>query len=390
MDISYILNELGEDRESYHGSVSPPLFQSSNFCFPSVSQMRESLAHEMDTPFYTRGNNPTVTILRKKLAALAGAEEALVFASGSAAIGAAVMSQLSQGDHVVCVQKPYSWTYKLLTKLLARFGVESTFIEGIDPEEWSSACQPNTKVFMLESPNSMTFELQDLPAVVEIAKAKGIVTILDNSYATPINQAVIPMGIDIAAHSASKYLSGHSDMVAGVLCTSRKIAEQIFGGEYMTLGGIISPNEAWLMLRGLRTLPVRLDRVAESTPKVVAFLEQHPLIEKVYYPFSESFPQYELTQKQMVKPGGQFSIELKARDIAAAERFCDHLKRFLMACSWGGHESLIFPICALYDSQNYGQTELPWNFVRMYVGLEDPDLLIQDLSQALEAMEKLD
>ncbi len=346
--------------------------------------MRDALAYEMDIPFYSRGNNPTVSILGKKLAAMAGSEEALVFASGSAAIAAAVMANLKQGDHVVCVQKPYSWTGKLLSKLLGRFGVTTTYIEGTTVEEWESSVQDNTRLFMLESPNSMTYELQDLAEVVKIAKAHEIITVLDNSYATPVNQPAISLGIDITTHSASKYLSGHSDVVAGVLCCSREMAEKIFEGEYMTLGGIISPQNAWLMIRGLRTLGIRLDRVAQSTPRIVSFLEQHPKIEKVIYPFSESFPQYALTQKQMLRPGGMFSILLKAPDIAGCERFVNALQRFLLACSWGGHESLIFPICTLYGSQNYSESPLPWNFARIYIGLEEPEALIADLEQALD------
>lgn len=384
MDLSYIINEYGEDRDQYFGSISPPLYQSSNFCFPTVKVLRESLAQEMDVPFYTRGNNPTTTILRKKLAALAGAEEAMVFGSGSAAIASAMMAQLHAGDHVVCVQKPYSWTHKLLTKLLSRFGVESTFIDGRDPEAWARAAQPNTKVFMLESPNTMTFELQDIAAVADIARSKGIVTILDNSYCTPLNQKPIEMGIDITAHSASKYLSGHSDMVAGVLCMSRTMCEKVWNSEYMTLGGILAPHDAWLMLRGLRTLPIRMERVAATTPRIVEFFEGHPKVKEVMYPFSPSNPQLDLAKRQMAAPAGQFSILLDAPDIAACERFCDSLQRFLMACSWGGHESLIFPICALYDSANYAETELPWNFIRFYVGLETPEVLLDDLAQALD------
>lgn len=386
MDLSYILNELGEDRSSYAGSVSPPIFQSSNFCFPTVEGMRQAIADEMDTPFYSRGSNPTLNILRQKVAALAGSEDALLFASGSAAIAAAVMANLQQGDHVVCVQKPYSWTGKLLSKLLERYGVTTSYIEGTQVSEWESSIQANTRLFMLESPNSMTYELQDLQAVTTLAKAHNIITVLDNSYCTPVNQPSIALGIDITTHSGSKYLSGHSDMVAGVLCCNRPMAEKIFKGEYMTLGGILSPQNAWLMLRGLRTLEIRLQRAAESTPKVVAYLEQHPKIEKVLYPFSESFPQYELGQSQMKQPGGMFSILLKTDDLAACERFANALTRFLMACSWGGHESLIFPICALYNSMNYSETPLPLNFVRVYIGLEDPDILIADLDQALAKM----
>lgn len=383
MDISHILNELGEERERHYGSVSTPVYQSSNFCFPSVAAMRTSLEDEMDVPFYTRGHNPTVAVLQQKLAALEGAEAALVFASGSAAVAAAVMSGLQAGDHVVCVQKPYSWTGKLLSKVLKRYGVDTTFIDGTLVENWDAACLPTTRLFMMESPNSMTFELQDIPAVASLAKSRGIRTVLDNSYATPLNQQPLQMGIDIVVHSASKYLSGHSDMVAGVLCCSRKLAEDIFAGEFMTLGGIVSPNEAWLMIRGLRTLSIRMDRVAQSTAKVVAFLEQHPKVERIIYPFHASHPQHDLARKLMRQGTGQFSILLKAPDLAACERFSDSLKRFLLACSWGGHESLQFPICTLYKSQNYAETPLPWNFVRFYVGLEEPEVLIADLEQAL-------
>ncbi|RMG69398.1 MAG: aminotransferase class V-fold PLP-dependent enzyme, partial [Bacteroidetes bacterium] len=262
----------------------------------------------------------------------------------------------------------------------------ATFVDGTDPAHFVEAIRPETKLFMLESPNSMTFELQDIAAVVAIARAHGITTALDNSYATPLNQQPLTLGVDMVMHSASKYLNGHSDVVAGVLCTSRARAEKIFASEYMTLGGILSPHDAWLMLRGLRTLPLRMQRVAETTPKVVAFLEAHPLVERVLYPFSPQFPQYELARRQMKHPAGQFSVLLKAADIAAADRFCNALKTFLLACSWGGYESLAFPISALYDSANYNQTTLPWNMVRFYVGLEDAGYLIADLAQALEQM----
>lgn len=388
-DLSFIINHLGEERENYFRAVSPPIIQTSNFAFPSIEEMRKSLAHEMDISFYTRGHNPTVAILRKKLAALEGAEECLVFSSGSAAIAAAVMSSVQAGDHVVCVQKPYSWTNKLLNNLLAKYGVETTMIEGRDPENFRKAIQPNTRLFMMESPNSITFDLQDIEAVVAIAKEHGITTAIDNSYSTPLNQQPIKMGVDMTMHSASKYLSGHSDMVAGVLCCSRERAERIFESEFMTLGGIISPNDAWLMIRGLRTLPIRMERVAASTPKIVAFLEAHPMVEEVLYPYSPNFPQYELAKKQMKNPTGQFSLILKTDDIKAVDRFCNSLKAFLLACSWGGYESLIFPMATLYGSANYSETTLPFNLIRFYIGLEEPEMLIADLAQALEKMKSV-
>ncbi len=385
METSDILNHLGEERESYFDAVTPPLMQSSNFHFPTIQAMREALKDEFGVHFYTRGNNPTVEILRKKVAALEGAEDALIFGSGSAAIAAAVMNSVNNGDHVVCVKKPYSWTDKLLNKLLVNYGIETTMIDGNEIENFERALKANTKLIIIESPNSVTFELQDIKAVADLAKSKGIATMIDNSYCTPLYQKPIEMGIDIVVHSASKFINGHSDVVAGVLCSGAKRIENIFHNEFMTLGGIISPNDAWLMIRGLRTLPIRLDRSTDSTEKVVAYLENHPKVIHINYPFSKKYnPQYNLAQKQMKRGGAMFSFKLDIENLEQADTFCNSLNCFLMACSWGGYESLIFPTSALYSSQNYGNTTQPFNLVRMYIGLEDPELLIKDLEQALE------
>lgn len=383
-DISHILNHLGEEREKYSGSVSPPIFQSSNFCFNTVEQMREALKHEDSVPFYTRGYNPTVATLRQKIAALEGAEDALIFGSGSGAMAAGVMSAVKSGDHLICVKKPYSWTNKLLNSLLKQYGVEATMVDGTDIENFRAAIKPNTKLIILESPNSVTFEMQDIRAVAALAKQHNITTLIDNSYSTPVFQRPIEMGIDMTVHSASKYLGGHSDLVAGVLTGSKKRIAEIFQNEFMTLGGIISPNDAWLMLRGLRTLRIRVERSNTTAAKVVEFMENHPKVDKVFFPFSKNNPQYELAKSQMSGTGGMFSAQLKVKDVAAVELFCNSLNRFLLACSWGGHESLIFPTCALYDSRNYSKTEFPWNHIRFYVGLEEPDEIIEDLKQAFD------
>jgi len=384
MDLSYILNHLGEDRENYKNAVSPPVFQSSNFTFQDIAAMRQALKHEKDVPFYTRGCNPTVAILRKKIAALEKAEDSLIFSSGSAAIASAVLSQVKSGDHIICVQKPYSWTNKLLNNFLTRFEVESTMIDGTNPANYEMAIKENTRLLFLESPNSITFELQDIANTAKIAQKHGLITVIDNSYATPLYQTPIEMGIDIVTHSASKYLGGHSDIVAGVLCSNSRIIQKIFESEFMTLGGIISPNDAWLMIRGLRTLPLRLKRVSETTSEVVQFLEQQSWIKKVYYPFSASHPQYDLAKKQMSGCGGLFSVEVNSESIDQVEKFCDALNYFILACSWGGHESLVFPMSVLYTSENYGQiqNQIPWNLIRFYIGLEDADILIRDLTEA--------
>lgn len=383
MDISYILNHLGEEREEYYGAVAPPVFQTSNFCFKTVAEMREKLKRELETPFYSRGFNPTVSVLRKKVAALEQAEDALVFSSGSAAVAAAVMSVVKAGDHVVCVEKPYSWTNNLLTKYLSKYGVTTTFVDGKELINFVNAIQPNTKLIYLESPNSLTFEMQDIEAVAILARSKNICTIIDNSYNSPINQQPITLGIDMVIHSATKYLNGHSDVVAGVVCGTKERIMKMMAEEYMTIGGIISAQDAALIVRGLRTLELRVNRSAETTEKIISFLENHPKIKQINYPFLSTNPQLNLAKKQMKRGGALFSIVLNAEKIEQIETFCDNLKRFLMATSWGGYESLIFPICALGASKSF-ENPLPWNLVRLYIGLEDADLLIEDLKQALD------
>jgi len=384
-DLSFILTHLGEERDRGYHAVVPPIVQSGNFTYTNVAAMRAIVQQEFDRPLYTRGYNPTVAILRKKIAALEHAEDALVFSSGSAAIAAAVIAHVKAGDHIVCVQKPYSWTKKLLTELLPRFGVEHTLVDGTIAENYRAAIKPNTSFFMLESPNSLTFELQDIAAVCAIAKEHGIVTLCDNSYSSPLFQNPILLGTDMVAHSATKYLNGHSDVVAGVLAGSAERMRTVMAHEFMTLGACPSPHDAWLLMRGLRTLPLRMERSADSADKVARFLESHPKVKRVHWPGLSSHPQHALATKQMKRAAGLMSIELDAPDVAAVERFCDALKTFLIAVSWGGYESLQWPVCALQGPSGY-YTDLPFTMVRLYVGLEDADALIADLLQALDRM----
>jgi len=383
MDNSFILNHLGEERDEYYGSVAPPIFQTTNFCFKTVAEMRQKLTKELETPFYTRGYNPTVATLRKKLAALEKTEDALVFSSGSAAVAAAVMSVVKAGDHVVCVQKPYSWTNNLLSKYLSKYGVTHTFVSGGEAADFEKAIQPNTKLIYLESPNSLTFEMQNITEIAALAKRKNITTIVDNSYNSPINQNPATMGIDLVVHSGTKYINGHSDVVCGVVCGSHERIMKMMAEEYMTIGSSISAHDAGLILRGLRTIELRVNQSATSAKKVSDFLENHPKIKQLNYPFASKNPQLELAKKQMKQGGGLLSIVIDAKDEAGIERFCDNLKRFVMATSWGGYESLLFPLCALAASKSF-ENPLPWNMVRLYIGLEDADLLIEDLKQALD------
>ena len=384
MHLSQIINELAEDRELYFNAVSPPIVQTGNFVFNDFASLRGAFDDEMSTYLYSRGINPTVDILRKKLAALDEAEDCLVLNSGASAIFCAVMSNVQAGDHIVSVRKPYTWAWKLFDHILPRYAVATTYIDGRYIENFEAAIQPNTKVIYLESPNTLTFDLQDLEAVARLAKSKGIVTVIDNSYCTPLFQKPHRLGIDLSLQSATKYIGGHSDTVAGVLTGSKAMIKQIFDREALNTGAFVSPFNGWLLLRGLRTLPIRLKHISESTQKVVNFLKNHPKIEKVYFPFDPDFPQYDLAQKQMTGACGLVTIALKAESYAEIEAFAKALKHFLLAVSWGGHESLIMPKCAGLRPEEFKADEEEHRLIRLYIGLEAADYLINDLAQALE------
>ena len=382
-DLSEILNHLGEERERYFWSVAPPVMQSSNFSFPDVATMRTQLLDEFNYQLYTRGNNPTTDILRKKIAALEETEDALVLSSGSAAIASAIMANVQTGDHIVSVQDPYTWTKKLLNDILPRFGVKTTYVDGTDHKNFEKVLTPDTKVIYLETPNSFTFELQDLDKIATLARTHNLITIADNSYCSPLFQKPHRFGIDIVVHSATKYLAGHSDLVAGVICASSDMIKKIFTNEFMTMGAKLSPQDSWLIIRGLRTLEIRMERIDKSSRRIVDYVSQHPGIEKVYYPFHPENPQIELANRQMTGAGGLFTLALKTSDVEKVEEFCNSLKRFLLAVSWGGYESLVFPATAGTEKDSEQNNALV-NFIRFYIGLEDPELLMEDIGQALE------
>ncbi len=386
MDLSYIINELGEDRDEYFRAIAPPIVQTSNFAFKTVDGLRKSFEDEYTTFLYSRGLNPTVEILRKKLAALDCAEDCLVFNSGAAAIFASVFANIKSGDHIISVKNPYTWAQRLFDVILPRFQVTVTYVDGTLTGNFEAAIKANTRLIYLESPNSWFFELQDLEAVAALAKKHGIITVCDNSFGTPVYQQPISLGIDMVLQSATKYIGGHSDTVGGVLCGNAAMIKKIFHSEYLNIGSGIQPFNAWLLLRGLRTLPTRLEQVGRTTVKVLAFLKTHPQIEKVYFPFDQDFPQYALAKKQMSGACGLITFILKASSMAEMERFCETLKKFLIAVSWGGYESLILPRCAGIKPEAFEPADPVQRSVRIYVGLESEDYLIADLKSALEAM----
>jgi cystathionine beta-lyase len=376
---SWILHHLGEDNLPMK-AVSPPIFQTSIFCFNSFEELQAAIADEKAHYMYSRGNNPTVNIVEQKLAALEKAEQAKLLSSGVSAISAAIMAFVSTGDHVVCVNDSYIWARRLLESYLKRFGVEHTFADGTRLEAIEAAIRPNTRLIYLESPTTLTFKLQDLRAIASLAKARGIKTVIDNTWSTPIFCNPIELGIDLVVHSASKYLGGHSDVVAGVVAGTKKDIEHIFDTEFLQLGTVPDPMMAWLVLRGLRTLAVRMPVHFANALHVTRYLESHPAVESVIYPFLPSHPQHALATQQMRGGGSLFSLRLKTRDIEKVKLFVNSLAMFKRAVSWGGYESLIFPDAAHYTGK---PPEDRVSLIRLHIGLEEKEAVVADLDQAL-------
>lgn len=378
-DLSYILHHMGEEALPLN-AVSPPIFQTSIFCFPTFGAFRDALADETNRSTYTRGNNPTVMLAEEKLAALEGGERAKLVSAGSAAISHAVMAFVKAGDHVVCVEDAYSWTKTLLSSYLPRFGVAATFVEGTDSSEIIAAVRPETKLIYLESPTTFTFKLQDLDGVAAFARSRGIKTAIDNTWATPIFCNPIARGIDLVIHSGSKYLGGASDIIAGAVVGSKADIDLIQKQEFMQLGTVADPFMAWLLLRGMRTLHVRMKAHYEGALAVARHLEAHPKVESVLYPMLDSYAQRDLARKLFRGGSGLFSFRLKSRKLESVVRFTDALRLFKRAVSWGGYESLVFPDAVRYPFTP-PEDRLP--LVRLHIGLERPEDLIDDLDRAL-------
>ncbi len=379
-----ILHHLGEDDLPY-GAVSPPIFQTSIFCYSSYEDFTKALADETQSYLYTRGNNPTVNLVEEKIAALEGGEKAKLVSSGVAAMSQAVMAFIKTGDHIIAVEDTYSWTRYLLDTYLKRFGVSCTYVEGTSITDFEEALRPETKLIILESPTTLTFKLQNLAEVAKLANSRGIRTIIDNTWATPIFQNPIDFGIDLVVHSASKYLGGNSDVIGGVIIGSDIDIRHIFNSEFLVLGPSPDPFLAWLILRGMRTLHIRMPVHFDNALKLTKYLSVHSKVESVLYPFLPDFPQYKLAQRQMHGGSGLFSFRLKTKDVEQIKKFTNKLSLFKRAISWGGYESLIFPASVKWMDPSL----IPKNrvsLIRVHAGLEDSELLLDDLEQALDVI----
>ena len=373
---------------SADASVTAPIHYSATFKARDAADFAEMANAPRHTGFYTRYGNPTHERVCAILAELEGTETALLTASGMGAISTTVLALVSAGDHVIAQSRHYMSTTKLFEEVLPRFGVEVSIVEQTDLAALEKAIRPNTRLIMIESPVNPTLVLTDLEAVAKMARARGILTVADNTFASPLNQKPHALGIDVVVHSATKYLGGHHDITAGAVCCSNELAEKIWR-MHITLGAVLSPMDAWLLLRGLRTLPIRVERINSNALALAEWLEAQPRIERVYYPGLASHPQHELARKQMTGYGAVIAFAVRG-GFDDTSRFVAALELATHAVSLGGVDSLIVHTAAMWaGTMNEAQMEsaaIAPNFVRLSVGLEHVEDLKNDLENALSAL----
>jgi len=374
----------GDERFHVGVPVGTTVARTANFTFESTEEMKRWAEGKSSAYIYTRYGNPTLTVAEEKLAALEGAEAAIVTASGMAAISSALLAVLKAGDEVISTRQTYGGTYRLMRDNFPRFGIVVRHVE-TDLAGIQQLVNPRTKALYIETPTNPTLRLVDLQKAVAFAKEWGLISLIDNTFASPVLQKPIPLGFNIVLHSATKYLSGHSDLIAGAAAGSRAIINEV-RHNIINLGGSMDPEAAYLLIRGMKTLGVRMQRQCETAMKIAKYLAKHPKVAKVHYPGLTSHPDHKLAKRQMKGFGAMLAFDLKG-GLSAARRFCDRVRIFLLAASLGGAESLV--VLPIYTSHyNMSEAELRAagvgaGTVRVSVGLEDPADLIEDLRQAL-------
>lgn len=376
----------GDAPERYQGAVNPPVFRASLFGYKTYQEFLEAQANRYQQAFYNRDFNPTVNLLEQKIAQLEHAEAAIAFSSGMGAITAALLALLSQGDHLLVVESVYGPTRQFCSQTLARLGIDVEYFPPAESTHLAGRLRDNTRLIYLESPGSLTFNLQDLAAVAGLARARGIYTVADNSWATPLFQKPLDLGIDIVVHSGTKYIAGHSDLTLGLLACSAKLFEKIKPVAVL-LGANLAPDDAYLALRGLRTLPLRLAQHQASALQIARWLQNRPEVRQVLHPGLPDFPDHALAQRQQTGYSGLFSFRLQPGSARARHAFVDALDLFLIGVSWGGYESLILPLESAYknDPAWRARRGLDDDTFRTSIGLEEPADLIADLEKGLAA-----
>lgn len=381
----------GGHKPNQYGALSTPIYQTSTFVFDNAKQGGDRFALKEDGYIYSRLGNPTNTSLEEKLALLEGTEAAISTASGIGAISAAMWTALKAGDHVVASDTLYGCTFAYLNHGLTRYGVEVTFCDASDPENIRKAMRENTKVVYLETPSNPSLKINDIEAISKIAhENKNCLVFVDNTFCTPYIQRPIELGADVVIHSGTKYLNGHGDVISGFVCGTKEFIDNVrfFGIKDMT-GANLSPFDAFLIIRGLKTLALRMDRHCYNAMKIAEFLESHPAVDKVYYPGLKSFPQYELAKKQMKLPGGMISFELKG-GLEEGIKVMDNVKLCKLAVSLGDAESLIEHPASMthspYSKEEREKAGISDSLVRLSVGLEDAADIIEDLNNVLNML----
>lgn len=374
----------GEIKTGLNAPVAVPIVRSSNFTFASTAEMKRWAEGKSKAYIYTRYGNPTLAVAEAKIADLENGEAAVVTASGSAAISSALLSLLQSGDELIATRQLYGGSYRLMRDILPRMGIHAHHVPA-DLQGAEKLVNKKTRAIYVETPTNPTLGLVDLKKVVALARKYKLVSVIDNTFATPILQKPLDLGFDLVVHSATKYLAGHSDIVTGAVAGSWERVKKV--REIMiALGGSMDPDAAYLLIRGLKTLPLRVQAQCRSALAVARFLEAHPKIARVHYPGLPSHPHHQLAKRQMKGFGGMLAFELKG-GLAAARRFCDRAKIFLLAASLGGVESLIvLPIYTSHHRMNPSELAAAGvspGTVRMSIGLEEPRDLLADLRQAL-------
>lgn len=368
-----------------NGPVSTPIYQTSTF---EVTDNDEQLRSTHTDHFYTRYGNPTNTVAEKTIAELEGTDAALTFASGMGAITTTIMALLKSGDHIVAQRDIYGGANKFLSQWLPKLGIETSFVDTTDYDQHARAIRPNTRLLYLESPTNPTLRVVDFAKVIAIAKQNNLLTMIDSTFGTPINQHPAAFGFDLIMHSGTKYLAGHSDLICGVVAGRRESMETIWQTR-TTLGNCMDPHASWLLVRGLKTLAVRVARQNDNAQRVAEFLSDHAKVRAVHYPFLKSHPQYAVAREQMSGGGGMVSFEVDGTG-EDARRVSEAMRLFTLAPSLGSVESLVsIPVLTSHamipaaDRASMGVTE---QMIRLSVGIEHADDLIADLERALQVV----
>lgn len=380
----------GRIDDKQFGSLATPLYQTSTFIFDNAEQGAKRFAGEEDGFIYSRLGNPTTRQLEQRVAAMEGMEDAAATATGMAAVSGALLANLCAGDHLISSKAVYGCSFALISHMLTKFGIEVTFVDMAETQNIIDALKPNTKLLFLETPINPNLQVLDLKSILNVAKEHHLISVVDNTFMTPVLQQPAKFGADIIVHSATKYLNGHGDVVAGIICGDADMITHIKMTALKDIGGTMSPHDAWLILRGLKTLPIRVERHCQNAQLLAEFLESHPCVAKVYYPGLPSHQGYQFIGSQMKAAGGVIAFELHT-DLTGGAEFINRMKVFSIAVSLGDAESLIQHPASMthspYSDEERRDAGISDSLIRISAGLENVSDLIADLKQSLDAIE---